>query len=49
MEPSGAIPLAILLSGKLDVKGQVAVGVLSGGNVDPSLFCKLIGAETESI
>jgi hypothetical protein len=30
------------LSGKLDVKGKVAVAVLSGGNVDPELFYRLV-------
>ncbi|HEX5210100.1 MAG TPA: pyridoxal-phosphate dependent enzyme, partial [Pseudolabrys sp.] len=42
VEPGGAIGLAALLAGKLDVKGKVVVGVLSGGNVDPDLFAKLI-------
>ena len=44
VEPGGAIGLAALLAGKLDVKGKVVAGVLSGGNVDPDLFCKLIAA-----
>jgi threonine dehydratase len=43
VEPGGAIGLAALLAGKLDVKGKVVVGVLSGGNVDAELFAKLIG------
>ena len=34
VEPGGAIGLAALLAGKLDVKGKVVVAVLSGGNVD---------------
>ena len=42
VEPGGAIGLAALLAGKLDVKSKVVVGVLSGGNVDPDLFAKLI-------
>ena len=42
VEPGGAIGLAALLAGKLDVKGKVVVGVLSGGNVDADLFGKLI-------
>ena len=42
VEPGGAIGLAALLAGKLDVKGKIVVAVLSGGNVDPDLFCKLI-------
>lgn len=42
VEPGGAIGLAALLAGKLDVKGKVVVGVLSGGNVDAELFARLI-------
>ncbi|HEY7244380.1 MAG TPA: threonine/serine dehydratase [Xanthobacteraceae bacterium] len=42
VEPGGAVALAALLSGKIDVKGKVAVAVLSGGNVDPGLFYKLV-------
>lgn len=44
VEPGGAIGLAALLAGKLDVKGKVVVGVLSGGNVDAEMFDKLIAA-----
>jgi threonine dehydratase len=44
VEPGGAIGLAALLAGKLDVKGRVVVGILSGGNVDAELFAKLIAA-----
>ena len=42
VEPGGAVALAALLSGKIDVKGKVAVVVLSGGNVDPELFHRLV-------
>ena len=42
VEPGGAIGLAALLAGKLDVKGKIVVGILSGGNVDVELFAKLI-------
>lgn len=42
VEPGGAIGLAALLAGKLDIKGKVVVGVLSGGNVDVEMFAKLI-------
>jgi threonine dehydratase len=42
VEPSGAIALAALLTGKLDIRGKVAVAVLSGGNVDPQLFNRLV-------
>src|ERR1700738_1406870 len=42
VEPGGAVALAALLSGKIDVKGRIAVAVLSGGNVDPELFYRLV-------
>jgi len=42
VEPGGAIGLAALLSAKLEVKGKVVVGILSGGNVDADMFAKLI-------
>ena len=39
VEPGGAVALAALMHGKIDVKDKVAVAVLSGGNVDPgSIF-----------
>jgi threonine dehydratase len=42
VEPGGAIGLAALLAGRLDVKGKVVVAVLSGGNIDPELFHRLV-------
>jgi threonine dehydratase len=42
VEPGGAIGLAALLAGTLDCRGQVAVAVLSGGNVDSDLFHRLV-------
>ncbi len=42
VEPGGAIGLAALLAGKLDVKGKVVVAILSGGNIDPALLCRLL-------
>jgi threonine dehydratase len=42
VEPGGAVALAALMKGRIDVKGKVAVGVLSGGNVDPELFYRLV-------
>ncbi len=43
VEPGGAIGLAALLADKLDVKGKIVVGILSGGNVDAELYARLIG------
>jgi threonine dehydratase len=42
VEPGGAVALAALLAGKLDIAGKTAVAVLSGGNVDPALFARLV-------
>ena len=42
VEPSGAVPLAALLAGRIDVKGKVVAAIVSGGNVDPALFAELI-------
>ena len=42
LEPGGAVALAAILAGKIDVKGKIAVAVLSGGNVDPELFYRLV-------
>jgi threonine dehydratase len=44
VEPGGAVGLAAMLAGKLDLKGRVVCGVLSGGNVDAAMFAKLIAA-----
>ncbi|HET9715289.1 MAG TPA: threonine/serine dehydratase [Pseudolabrys sp.] len=44
VEPGGAIGLAALLADKLPVKGKVVVTILSGGNIDPDLFSRLIAS-----
>jgi len=44
VEPGGVIGLAALLAGKIDVKGKIVVGILSGGNVDVDMFARLIAA-----
>ncbi len=42
IEPSGAVALAAILSGKFDARGKT-VGVLcSGGNVDPDIFARCL-------
>jgi threonine dehydratase len=43
VEPSGAVPLAALLSGAVTARGHTVV-VLSGGNIDPADFSALTGA-----
>jgi threonine dehydratase len=42
VEPGGAVALAAVLAGKVELKGTTAV-TLSGGNVDMATFVKLIG------
>lgn len=42
VEPGGAVALAALLAGKLPAKYQRVGVVLSGGNVDPSLFAEVL-------
>jgi threo-3-hydroxy-L-aspartate ammonia-lyase len=43
VEPSGAVALAALLSGAISAAGRTGV-VLSGGNIDPADFSKLMSA-----
>jgi threo-3-hydroxy-L-aspartate ammonia-lyase len=42
VEPSGAVPLAALLTGAVRAGGRTTVVVLSGGNVDPADFAALL-------
>ncbi len=42
VEPGGAVGLAALLAGRIDISGKNVVIVLSGGNVDADLFARLI-------
>src|SRR5690606_7445161 len=44
VEPGGAVALAAVLSGKVPAFGRTVACILSGGNVDPTLFAELIGA-----
>jgi len=45
VEPGGAVALAALLAGKLPARGRTVAIVLSGGNVDPALFGRVIAGE----
>ena len=42
VEPTGAVPVALLLSGRLDLRGQRVGVILSGGNADPALIAELL-------
>ena len=45
IEPGGAVSLAALLAGKVDVKGKTVGVMLTGGNVDPGLFARILAGE----
>jgi threonine dehydratase len=45
VEPGGAVALAALLAGKLDLAGRTAAIILSGGNVDRELFARVLAGE----
>jgi threonine dehydratase len=42
VEPSGAAALAALLNGRVEARGKRVGLILSGGNVDPATFARLI-------
>ena len=45
VEPTGAVPVALLLSGRLDLRGQRVGVIISGGNADPALLADVLAAE----
>lgn len=46
VEPTGAVPAAALLAGKLPMPKGSRVGVvLSGGNIDPALLAEILSAD----
>lgn len=45
VEPGGCVALTAALTGKVDVAGKTVAIVLSGGNVDPGLFAKVLSGE----
>jgi threonine dehydratase len=45
VEPGGAVGLAALLSGKIPVSGRTVVVVLSGGNVDPAAYARIVAPD----
>ena len=45
IEPGGSVALAALLTGKIDAKGKTVGVVVSGGNVDPELYARILKGE----
>ena len=44
VEPGGAVALAAVLAGKVDLSGKVTVAILSGGNIDAALMSAILAA-----
>ena len=42
VEPGGAVALAAVLAGKLDVRGRTVAVTLSGGNIEDELLAELL-------
>ena len=42
VEPTGAVPVGLVLSGRLDLRGQRVGVILSGGNADPALLAEIV-------
>lgn len=49
VEPGGAAALASLLAGKAGTIGPGTVIVLSGGNVDPAVYCRIVAAQAAEV
>lgn len=45
VEPGGCVALTAALTGRIDLRGRTAAIVLSGGNVDPALFARVLAGE----
>ena len=45
VEPGGSVGLAALLTGKIPARGKTVGLILSGGNVDPDLFARVLRGE----
>lgn len=47
VEPGAAVGVAAVLNGQIDIRGRTIATVVTGGNVDPTRFCRLLGASAE--
>lgn len=47
VEPGGAVALAAIMKGHLDIKGLTVVVICSGGNVDSDLYTRILSGERE--
>ena len=48
VEPGGAVGLAAVLAGKIDVRGKTVVLVASGGNTDPRFLAEAMQRQLKS-
>lgn len=45
LEPGGAVALAVVLNGQFDIRGKTVAVVCSGGNIDASVYHKILRAQ----
>ena len=43
LEPGAAVSIAAVLNGGIDISGQTIGAIVTGGNIAPERFCRLIG------
>ena len=48
VEPGGAAALAAVLAGRIDLRDQTALLVLSGGNTDPAMLARALAETAEA-
>jgi threonine dehydratase len=48
LEPGGAVSLAAILAGKLHFEGKTVAAILTGGNIDPTLFAEIIQGQRQA-
>ncbi len=42
VEPGAAVGIAAVLNGQAEIRGKVVATIVTGGNIDPARFCRLI-------
>jgi threonine dehydratase len=48
LEPGGAVSLAAILARKQHFEGKTVAAILTGGNIDPTLFAEIIQGQRQA-
>ncbi len=48
VEPGAAVGIAAVLAGKIDITGKTIATVVTGGNIDPVRFCKMLATPSDN-